>query len=130
MANKGAAAAGGSEAEAQFKERLTSGLVLVHEMIRDEKTGKRIEKDIVRLSNGTFILNTNANIYDFSAAMLSRFYCQLFRAQDRQDRQPMDLMSIDESENEKDIHRNTTLFMNWIHCNIMIVNEMIQTVSE
>lgn len=95
-------------------------------MYRDEKTGNRVERDIIRLSNGTFILNTNENIYDFSAAMLSRFYCQLFRDQQRKGREPTDMMHLDETEDQKRIHLNTTKFMNWIHCNVMIVNELIQ----
>lgn len=121
------ASVGGSEAQEQFKERVTGGIVRIHEMVRDDKTGKRVEKDIVRLSNGTFILNTNDNVYEYSSAILSRFYCQMFRSHARYGREPIDLMSLNETEEQKEKHKRTTLFMNWIHCNIIIVNEMIET---
>ena len=94
-------------------------------MVRDEKTGKRVERDIVRLSNGTFILTTNDNIYDFSSAMLSRFYCQVFPKQHRKGYEPHELMQLEETEDQKMIHREVTKRMNWIHCNVMIVNELI-----
>jgi hypothetical protein len=121
----GAAISGSNEGETQFKELLTSGLVRVREMTRNDKNGKREERVIIRLSNGTFILNTNESVYDFSSAMLSRFYCQLFKAQLRKGREPHELMHLEENENQKIVHRETTKRMNWIHCHVMIVNEMI-----
>lgn len=36
------------------------------------------------------------------------------------------MMQISETENEKIIHREVTKRMNWIHCNVMIINELIQ----
>ena len=127
LKQKGGAALSGGEGETQFKELLTSGLVRVREMVRNEQNGKRTERVIIRLSNGTFILNTNESIYDFSAPMLSRFYCQLFKAQLRKGREPHELMHLEENDNQKIIHRETTKRMNWIHCHVMIINEMINS---
>lgn len=47
-----AAAGGDGQSEAMFKERLTSGYVRLREMFRNEQTGDREEREIVRPSNG------------------------------------------------------------------------------
>ena len=117
------------EAEAQFKERITSGLMRLREMIRDEKTGKRSEIDIIRLSNSTWILTTNENIYDFSSAMLSRFYVQIYPKLDRKGHEPIHLMQRQKTEEQLHIENELIKRMHWIHCHVIMINEMIEKVK-
>ena len=61
-----------------LKEALTSVKTVNKIFFTHPITGEREEKYLIRWSTGTYIINTNANIYLWDPAMLDRFIIQIF----------------------------------------------------
>ena len=61
-----------------MKEGLTSKKRAAKIFWQNPVTGEREEKFLISWRTGTYILNTNSNVYDWDPAMLSRFILQMF----------------------------------------------------
>jgi hypothetical protein len=113
------------EEEAMFKDRITSGKMRTGYLVYDEETGARTSRNTVSWLNNTFAFATNDDPAEYSDPIRSRFFLQYIKERKRPGRDPIIMSQLQLSPEEVLIQDKTSEFYRWLHCNVVIVNEMI-----
>jgi hypothetical protein len=113
-----------TEAEAIFKERLTSGRVCMRELLRDDD-GNRTSKENVRMCNGTFLMNTNLNLHNISPPILDRFVVIMATESVREDKTISSVVLQDPTNDTQLSRKHAVTRCQWIQYMVALVNQLI-----